>query len=63
MYCISVPVQPYTTSTIIGHVYVHVYTGVLQPGIETRHGVFYVFLNWAHKPVILHFTILHVAFQ
>ena len=48
--------QQYTTSTITGHVYVHVYTGVLKPGIETRHGVFYVFLNQAHKPGILHFT-------
>ena len=52
MYCISenyIPVQPYATSTIIGHVYV--YTGILQPGIETRHGVYiHVFLNQAHKP-------------
>ena len=60
MYCISenyAPVQPYTTSAITGHVYVHVYTATLEPGIETRHGVFYVFLNQAHKPGILHFTI------
>ena len=39
----------------------------LKPGIETRHGVFYVFLNQAHKPGILHFTklflVLHVALQ
>ena len=64
MYYISenyAPVQPYST---IEHVYVHVYTGILKPGIETRHGLFYVFLNQAHKPGILHFTkfsILHYS--
>ena len=56
MYYISAPVQPCTASAITGHVYIHTYTGIIKPGIETRHGVFYVFLNQAHKPGILHFT-------
>ena len=38
-----------TTSAIAGHVYVYVYTSILKPGIDTRHGVFYVYLNQAHK--------------
>ena len=47
-HCISenyVPIQPHTTSTIIGqsvhvvHMYMHIYmhAGILKPGIETRH--------------------------